>query len=224
MQILKSISPCILFFFFTTACKEHSTRAIQAANPDTIYIHDTIPVLKPVDDWQKGFGLTHDPEADSIWFKPVSYYINDKNCSGLAVDFYYGRLRPSDDGATTELLKLAATGNDKLRPFYRWCLNKTILVQDGALAELTGIPARIYAEKFPNEFFAYMDIDSSGEKINDWIAAIAYSGFYDEDDHKNATAIRKRFSNTMISHCYSCDKKMLERIDSFATRCFLNAK
>lgn len=145
----------ITFLIFFVACTNRQNKAKsveQIGTADTIIKYDTIFYNNR--DWQDGFGLTHNPDIDSIWNKPVSYYLSDKECSGLASDFYYGELRPSDNGTTSELLNLITTDNNKLRPFYRWCLNKPIQIQDGALGEYTGVPARQYAEKFPKEFLS----------------------------------------------------------------------
>lgn len=208
----------------TFACseKQAETKAVadEKTKSDTLIKQDTVIVPNQERDWQEGFGLTHDPQKDSIWFQPVSHYISDKECSPLAIDFYYGRLRPGDNAETDEILKLASTSNVKLRPFYRWCLNKTILVQDGALAEHTGLPARTYAEKFPKEFFEYMDIDPSGEKYKDWVGAIGYSGFYDTDDHRKPKEIQFRMTRTMKANCKKCDDKTLARIEKFVKECF----
>jgi hypothetical protein len=208
----------------TFACSQRQaeTKAVadEKTRSDTLIKQDTVIVPNQERDWQEGFGLTHDPEKDSIWFKPVSYYISNKECSPLAIDFYYGRLRPGDDDLTDELLKLATTDNERLRPFYRWCLNKTIIVQDGALGEHTGIPARRYAEKFPKEFFEYMNIDTSGEKYNDWAGSIEYSGFYDIDDYRKPKEIQVRMANTMKANCKNCDDKTITRIEKFAKECF----
>ena len=190
---------------------------------NTILKHDTIFINNQDKDWQEGFNLTHDPETDTIWNKPVQYYLADENCSGLASDFYYGLLKPSDDGVTEELLNLVITDNNKLRPFYRWCLNKTIAVQDGALSELTGIPARRYAEKYPQEFFEYMDIDTSGNKLNDWVSSISYSGFYDADDYKKPKIIQQRMAQVMKKNCKNCEAKIIKRIDEFTKECFNEA-
>jgi len=189
---------------------------------DTLIKHDTVYIYPTGSkrDWQEGFGLTHEPDKDSIWYKPVSYYLSDNECSGLAYEFYYGRLRPSDDGITDELLKLATTENKKLRPFYRWCLNKTIVIQDGALVEHTGVPARKYAEKFPKEFFDYMDSDTTGERLNDWISTISYSGFYESDDYEKGKEIQQKMAKKMKSNCRNCDDKTMKRIDKFTKDCF----
>lgn len=207
-----------------SACNLQSNKKTNSNNTeiDTLLKRDTVHVYQKSNerDWQEGFGLTHDPDKDSIWYKPSSYYLSDKECSGLASDFYYGRLRPSDNGVTDELLKLATTDNKKLRPFYRWCLNKTIVIEDGALAEHTDVPARKYAEKFPNEFFNYVDIDTSGEKLKDWVGSISYSGFYDQDDYERPNEIQQRMAKTMKSNCKDCNDQIIRRIDKFTKDCF----
>ena len=209
----------VLIFLTSCCAPQEKFGNGQAVVADTVYIHDTL-IAADHRFWQDGFGLTHDPKTDTIWYKPVSYYFSDKNCSGLAKAFYYGRFQPSDDEITDELLALATTDDIKLRPFYRWCLNKTIMVADGALAEHVGIPARRYAEKFPKEFFAYMDYDTTGEKYEDWVGAIEYSGFYVKDDWKKPLDIRKRMIQTMISNCHGCSDPLKKRIEKFAADCF----
>ena len=210
----------MLLVFLDSCTSNRKDPTLAPAGKDTIIIHDTIIAANQMNDWQVSFNLTNDPDTDSVWFKPVSYYISDPNCSGLASDFYYGSLRPRDDGTTDELLKLATTSNNKLRPFYRWCLNMTIAIQDGALAEHTGIPARRYAEKFPREFFNYMDVDTSGNRYENWVSAISYSGFYDGDEYKKPKEIAIRFASKMKRNCKGCNQKILDRIDTLASACF----
>jgi hypothetical protein len=213
-----------IFMMAFTSCNSKrgdKSLSVNRNRADTVVKHDTI-YLNNVDapDWQKSFDLTHDPDKDTVWGKPVSYYLNDNECAGIAYEFYYGYFRPSDNGATDELLKYAATDNARLRPFYRWCLNKTIQISDGALAEHVGVPARRYAEKFPKEFFEYMDYDTTGDKYKDWISAISYSGFYDIDDYKKPQEIRDRLINRMERNCIHCNDQILGRIEKFAKDCF----
>ena len=212
----------ILLLLFKTACSDRQVdKPIVSTKPlsDTVLKHDTI-YLNNQNNWQDGFGLTHDPEADSIWFKPVKFYIDNPKCSPIAIDFYQGQFRPTDNNTTAALLILVTTDDNNLRPFYRWCLNKTIQIQDGALAEYTGVPARQYAEKFPKEFFQYMDIDTTFEKYKDWVGAIAYSGFYDNEDHKKSASIRQRMTSLMKQNCKNCNKETQNRIDKLAKDCF----
>ena len=225
----------ILISAFIISCEQTGKRAGSIPDPeeerqDTLAfpVNEREFITEPLrknkvnnsKNWQAGFGLSHDPDKDSIWNKPVSYYLSNKECSGLAADFYYGLLRPSDNGTTDELLKLATTNNKDLRPFYRWCLNKTIEIQDGALGEHTGIPARRYAEKFPKEFFEYMDIDSSGFKYNVWVDAIKYSGFYEGDNFDKPSEVRAKMAESMKKNCIDCNASMPGRIEKLALDCF----
>lgn len=212
----------IISILFLTACsdrKSGSVAVINNSHSDTIIKHDTV-YIDNQKNWQKGFGLTNDPETDSVWRKPVKFYIDNPKCSPIAIDFYLGQFRPTDNNTTAALLELVTTDDNNLRPFYRWCLNKTLQIQDGALGEYTGVPARQYAEKFPTEFFEYMDYDTSGDKYLDWVNSILYSGFYLTDDYKKPKEIRNRMSNTMKRNCKNCNESITKRIDKLAMDCF----
>ncbi len=212
----------IVVIVFLVACTNRQSKGnniYKTAFTDTIIKHDTI-FYNNENNWQEGFGLTHTPDEDSIWGKPVKFYIDNPKCSPIAIDFYTGQFRPADNNTTAALLELATTDDNNLRPFYRWCLNKTIQIQDGALAEYTGVPARQYAEKFPKEFLEYMDIDKTKEKYKDWVNAISYSGFYDKDNYKKPQDIRKRLAQTMKEKCKNCGEQLEKRIDKFAKDCF----
>jgi len=204
----------------TCSNKRGKTRdTIQISSIDTLTKHDTVFIYND-NDWQQGFGLTNDPETDSVWGKPVKFYIDNPKCSPTAIDFYYGQFRPTDNRITDALLKLVLVDDHNLRPFYRWCLYKTIQIQDGALAEHTGIPARQYAEKYPKEFFEYIDYGNNKEKYQDWVDAISYSGFYDNDDYQKPKDIRTRLSTKMKRNCVGCHELTIQRIDIFAKDCF----
>ena len=218
---MKTLIIILSTLFFTACSDRHSDKAFvrTKTSSDTVIKHDTI-FYNNDRNWQDGFGLTHDPVVDSIWGKPVKFYIDNPKCSPIAIDFYRGEFRPSDNSTTAALLQLVTTDNNQLRPFYRWCLNKTIQIQDGALGEYTGVPARQYAEKFPKEFFEYMDYDTTGNKYLDWVNSILYSGFYDKEDYKKAASIRQRITSLMKQNCKNCSIDLQNRIDKFVKDCF----
>jgi hypothetical protein len=205
---------CFVFLSFILSCKNNK----DSFNKDVIQTKTTVNNTNT--DWQENFGLTHDIDKDSIWNKPVRFYVDNPNCDKTAIAFYFGKFRPKDDKETAKLLELVISDDTNLRPFYRWILNKTILIQDGALGEYTGIPARKYAEKYPNEFFEYMDFDTSIEKYSEWYNSILYSGIYEDDVIKNPAIIRKNLIKTMQSNCKNCNKNMNKRIEKFALDCF----
>jgi hypothetical protein len=211
---------CIVTLILVAACgdRQGHTNFPQAGHNDTVVKHDT--AFYENHDWQQSFNLTHDPELDSIGGQPVKFYIGNPNCSPIAIDFYLGQFRPTDNHTTAALLSLATTDDNQLRAFYRWCLSKTIDIQDGALAEYTGVPARQYAEKFPKEFFAYMDQDTTGHRYADWVEAISYSGYYDKENYKNPQDIGERLSRVMKENCKKCSAQLEQRIHKFAADCF----
>jgi hypothetical protein len=208
-----------IFFILVVSCNMpgQNDRGQNKNRTDTIIKHDTV-YLDQRYDWQQGFELTHDPEVDSVWFKPVKFYIDDPDCSGLAIDFYYGAFRPSDDRVTDELLKLTTTNNAKLRPFYRWCVTKTLQLADGGLAESIGEPAWHYIEKFPKEFFEYAAEDTSNARYNLWIDAINYS-CTEADSKKNEEMMNKAIK-TMKKNCTGCSSDINKKIEQLAKDCF----
>ena len=221
MTTMKTVISAI-YIFCLMACTDSGNRQKISSIPlsaDTVTKLDTAKIINDRD-WQINFGLTHDPATDSVWGKPVKFYIENPNCSPIAADFYKGRFRPTDDDTTENLLKLVTTDDKILRPFYRWCLSRTIQIEDGALAEETGIPARSYAEKFPDEFFTYMDSDRTNNEYNKWINSISYCGFYEIDDYKKPQKIRTNLTSKMKQNCVGCSESTLRRIDRFAKDCF----
>jgi len=200
-----------LVFLIVFSCKEEKEKIISLKNESN---------KKEVKTWQDDFGLTHSIDLDSIWKKPVRYYITNKNCDSTAVKFYLGVYKPKDEAETERLLNLVITENDSLRPFYRWILDKTILIQDGALAEYTGVPARKYAEKFPKEFFEYMDYDKSGGKYSNWSNSIGYSGFYDSENVEKPERIKHNLIKIMTVNCKNCDEEYKKKITKLANDCF----
>ena len=151
---------------------------------------------------------------DTIGGKPVSFYLDNPKVASIAKSLYKGQFRPEDNDTTTQLLALVVTDDSIIRPFYRWCLDFTIQISDGALAEYPGEPALKYATKFPKEFFAYMDKNAAGHRYNQWTEIIAYSGL--NDYTKKATEIKKEITSKMISNCKSCNSDIKERIMTFA--------
>lgn len=85
---------------------------------------------------------------------------------------------------------------------------------------MTGLPARQYAEKFPKEFFQYMDIDTASEKYKDWVGAIIYSGYYNNEDYKQLALIRQHLISIMTQNCKDCSIELQKRFDKFSNDCF----
>jgi hypothetical protein len=211
---------CIIFGFILYSCSKKTDSDIKTLENKTFYSttkKSNEQKTSTNNNYQEGFHLTHNIEVDSIEGNPVKFYIENKNCDSLAIAFYYGKYRPTDDNLTANLLKLSSTNDQKLRPFYRWILDKTIEMSDGALGEYPGVPARKYAEKFPEELFYFLDSDSSKTRYSNWTDIISYSGFYETDDYKKPKLIRKKMEAEMIKNSSS---KLQSRIAKFTLDCF----
>jgi hypothetical protein len=163
---------------------------------------------------------TNKNEMDSINSKPINFYLQNKNCSPLAKNFYNGKFIPSDNDSTTMLLNLSITSDTILRPFYFWCLNSVIDQADGALMEYVGVPARRYIEKYPKEYFTYMSTKQFRKSKNNWITAINYSGYYENESSENKTRIKKQFISTILKNCFNCTASLKKEVNLFANECF----
>lgn len=173
---------------------------------------DNTTAKKPV--WTDRLNGKQYPLPDFVGGKPVSFYLYNANIASIAKAFYRSQFRPGDNDSTTQLLSYVTTADSTIRPFYRWCLDFTITISDGALGEYPGDPALQYATKFPAEFFKYMDEDRSGERYKRWTEIIAYSGL--NDYSKPESEIQKEIINSLQQNCVSCSDDIKSRIKIFA--------
>jgi hypothetical protein len=190
----------LLAVFFCVACKDNKQTVEQAKVDNQNF-------------WKDPLNGNIYPLPDSIGGKPVSFYITNPKIISLAKDFYKGVFRPVDNDSTTQLLSHVATNDSTIRPFYRWCLDFTISISDGALGEYPGNPSLKYAIKFPGEFFDFMDEDVSGNRYKRWTEIIAYSGLGDYT--KKNSDIEKEISDQMLENCTPCSITTKNRIFAF---------
>lgn len=164
--------------------------------------------------WVEEFGIKRHPEKDLIGGRPAQFYLNNPKVQSIAKNFYQGKFRPTDNDSTTYLLSLVTTPNSTIRPFYRWCLDQTINIADGALGEYLGEPALKYAIKYPQEFFEYMDKDKTRQRYRQWVEIIAYSGL---PDYTVSAADNKRYLIKKLSaDCRHCSITYQKKIKRFA--------
>jgi hypothetical protein len=200
----------IAISFFIVACNDNSQLKQQVSiDSSQVNLNDTTKNV-----WVGKLNQRRYPLPDSIGGKPVSFYLDNPKVASIAKLFYQSQFRPIDNDSTTQLLSYVTTDDSTIRPFYRWCLDFTIQISDGALAEYPGEPALKYATKFPKEFFVYMDKDKSGQRYKQWTEIIAYSGLdnYEEKPEK----IQKQITTKMFDKCQSCNDSIRKRIDKFA--------
>jgi len=191
----------IFVFLIITSCN-NKTSTNQVVSVDSSKTNSSDTIIKSKNVWVDRLNGAKYPLPDTMGGRPVSFYLDNPKVAAIAKAFYKSQFRPTDNDSTTQLLSYVTTTDSTLRPFYRWCLDFTISISDGALGEYPGIPALAYATKFPKEFFDYMDRDTSGQRYKQWTEIIAYSGL-DNYDRKE-TEIESDIISKMHNNCYFC--------------------
>jgi hypothetical protein len=203
-------------FVLLISCNSNSptnqtSQADSSTNNKTSTV-DNLPKSKNL--WVDRLNGSTYPLPDTIGGEPVSFYLDNPKIADISKAFYKAKFRPTDNDSTTKLLSFVTTNDSTLRPFYRWCLDFTITISDGALGEYPGVPALAYATKFPKEFFDYMDKDPSGQRYKQWTEIIAYSGLSNYD--RKESEIEKEIISNMYNNCYFCSGNTKSRIVTFA--------
>jgi hypothetical protein len=206
----------IVAFIFLSACNENK-QLNQTSSSDSSTIisqKNTEDPISPKNIWIDRLNGQRYRLPDSIGDRAVSFYLDHPKVADIAKSFYKGQFRPTDNDSTNRLLSYVTTDDNIIRPFYRWCLDFTISISDGALAEYPGKPALAYAAKFPKEFFAYMEKDTSRQHYKQWTEIIAYSGL--SDYNKKTSEIEKEIISKMRNNCSNCGDDTKSRILIFA--------
>jgi hypothetical protein len=201
----------LTFGLFLSSCQDRfKTSKTKLADP--ISEGENLKVISPRLYYApSGYAYTL---PDTINNRPISFYLDNPNVADIAKQLYLNKFRPTDNDSTTILLSLVSSQDSVLRPFYRWCLDFVIQISDGALGEYPGQPAFNYATTYPNEFFAYMDNDTTGLRYKKWTEIIAYSGL-------NVTSLNdfeqeKFIITSMTKNCINCNSATKKRINKFS--------
>jgi hypothetical protein len=202
----------IIVLFFVTACNNKKQKSQQGSINSQE--KTTAPISNNKNVWVDRLTGKKHPLPDSIGNNPVSFYLENPKVADIAKAFYRGQFRPTDNDSTTQLLSYVTTDDNITRPFYRWCLDFTISISDGALGEYPGVPALTYATKFPKEFFDYIDKDTSRKRYKNWVDIIAYSGLNNYNEKESE--IEKKIISKMHNNCYFCGGSTKSRIVTFA--------
>jgi hypothetical protein len=204
----------LIFVFLIIASCNNSTSTNQAVSVDSSKTNSSDTVTKSKNVWLDRLNNATYPLPDTIGGRPVNFYLDNPKVAAITKAFYKGLFRPTDNDSTTQLLSYVTTTDSIVRPFYRWCLDFTISISDGALGEYPGKPALAYATKFPKEFFDYMDKDTSGQRYKQWTEIIAYSGLANYD--RKESEIESDIISKMHNNCYFCSGDTKSRIVTFA--------
>lgn len=111
--------------------------------------------------------------------QPIATYLNSKQVSAAAKDYYNGKFSATDDDRTFSIFDSLRTTNNATRPFYIFLTSRILQHVDGALSEMAGLTCQDFIEKHPNELATYLRSlrKLQREKETDRWAMSTYSEF-----------------------------------------------
>lgn len=80
----------------------------------------------------------------------VKFYLNNRQVSKNAKDFYFEKFKASDDDNSFSIVDSLMTKNNKTRPFYIFLVSKMIEKADGVLSESLGHSCKNFIELHPD--------------------------------------------------------------------------
>jgi hypothetical protein len=80
----------------------------------------------------------------------TKFYLDNKQVSKTAKDFYYGKFKATDDKKTFSIIDSLKTKNNSTRPFYIFLVSRIIDKADGALSEYLGVSCKTFVESHPD--------------------------------------------------------------------------
>ena len=128
----------------------------------------------------------------------VASYLNNRQVSKIAKDFYKGRFKASDDKNTMSIVDSLKTRNNTTRPFYIYLVSKIMTTADGALSEAVGYASKEFFKLHPNALveFLYANNKMVEKKfISAWALQIAGEIMIDCEGNEKQ-CIRKSLQKT----------------------------
>ena len=125
----------------------------------------------------------------------VSSYLDSKQVSKAAKDFYKGKFRATDDTKTFSIIDSLKTKNNLTRPFYIFLVSKIIDKADGALSESLGVSCKEFIESHPDFLidFLYSKTKTVDKRfLDNWANRIA-GEFMIDCEGKEKQCIKKSF-------------------------------
>jgi hypothetical protein len=107
--------------------------------------------------------------------KDFSLYLNSKQVSKNAKDYYNNKFKASDDGKTLSIIDSLKSKNDETRPFYIFLVSRMMIKSDGALSEALG-DCKDFLENHPDYAIDFLYSNNSLDNkifVDNWAKTIA---------------------------------------------------
>jgi len=131
----------------------------------------------------------------------IKSYLDNKQVSKTAWDFYYGKFKATDDNKTFSILDSLDTKNNLTRPFYIYLVSKILDKADGALSEYLGISCKEFIESHPDFLIDFLYSKSNivdKRFLGNWANEIA-GEFIIDCEGKEKQCIKKSLQKVSIN-------------------------
>jgi hypothetical protein len=130
----------------------------------------------------------------------VKVYLDNKQVSQNAKDFYNGKFKATDDARTFSILDSLKTKNSLTRPFYIYLTSKMLDKADGSLSEELGTICKNFTEQYSDHVIDFL---YSGKKLADkkyidnWAHIIA-NEFLIDCEGQEKECLKKSMQTTLV--------------------------
>ncbi len=122
-----------------------------------------------------------------------------------------GKLIPSDNKFTFQMMDSLNAVNKSARPFYFTVFDKIMKHADGALSEAIGNYALTYVEQNPVELFQNLG-KLEKHRFDAWASFVGIELFLSAN---NAEEGYKKFAETFSRNCKGCSKAEVQKMNAF---------
>jgi len=175
-------------------------------NTDSIIIADKMKELFP-------------PSDSLVEGRPVSFYLNRRDVSLAAKNFYLLRFIPSDNNETGSLCDSLLTKNDTTRPFYYFLYLRLNKIADGATAEMLPDAALEYSMKFVDEFYKKLELPLYRGEYMTWVYNVSYmlwNSLAKGQDTADAASVRQYIISQQTKNAKYLTASLRNKISQFA--------
>ena len=144
---------------------------------------------------------------------PINTYLNNKQVSATAKEYYHGKFKASDDDRTFSIFDSLWTRNNATRPFYIFLTSRILEHADGALSEMAGSYCKGYIEQHPDQLVTYLKSlnKTRREKEEDeW--AMAISGEFAIDCDGNVLTCINKSHKIALAKVSKQNKEILNEL------------
>jgi hypothetical protein len=150
-------------------------------------------------------------QANTIAEKPIKFYLNHPQIHLHIKSYYLGVATPDNQHEYDMLLDSLKTDNAETRPFYFFVLLRMMQLADLESSRYIAPHIRSFAERRPDEFYAYVDQNARLVSDEVWVNYLAFT-FIQNDPYNTVDY----FVRMQKENCPGCEDYVMQQIEQYA--------